>query len=242
MRNVFGRRSSSALPDDVTETWDATAGVLVLHLPVDTSQPESHDGADLLSDRIVAVVDAINDGSVGADTIPEDATAPTARIRLEPTHRSLGRLETSTVEAFQERLGRAIPLETAAGTTPVTDEAADAEDTPDEPVDDGQVVELPEIAFAWDDAAGALAAQVDVPRTTSDGASRRALKAATDALFASLRDPSLAGLVPEGRTPAYVLTVSFPTGAVVGDATLALVEQIDGQLAGTALTVDVVAH
>jgi len=245
MRNLFGRRSSAAtLPAGATETWDEAAGAVVIHVPVRTERPEDHESADRLTTAIVQAVDAINAGNVGHDVIPENASAPTARVVLEPTHRDLGPLEVRTVEIFQERLGVAIPLEHVPGANPPSedDEAEAVEEAPVvEMDDDGQTVELPPIGLAWAEDRHALTAQLEVPLTTSDGASRRALGSAMDALFAALRDPALGELVPAGATAAYVLSVSFAPGAVVGPATIALQEQIDAQLAGTALTVEVIA-
>jgi len=245
MRNLFGRRPSAAtLPAGATESWDEAAGAVVIHVPVPTERPEDHESADRLTAAIVQTVDAINAGNVGHDVIPEDASAPTVRVVLEPTHRDLGPLEVRTVEIFAERLGVAIPLEHVPGANPPSedDEAEVVEEAPVVEVDDdGTSVQIPTVAFTWDDDRAALTADVDVPFTSSDGASRRALAATMEAVFTALREASSRDLAPEGSEVAYLVTVSFARGAVVGSTTSALADQVDAQLEGTALTVEVVA-
>jgi len=245
MRNVFGRRpAASSLPDDASQSWDAATGALVVHLPVRTERPEDHESTDRLTAAIVSTVDAINAGDIDHDVIPADAVSPTVRIVLEPSHRDLGPLELRTVEIFAERLGVAIPLTYVPGANPPgeDDEADDVASVElPEPDDDGTSVEVPPVAFGWDDERAALTADLDVPVTSSDGASRRALSAVMDRVFAALRDAPARDLVPEGVPATYLVTVSFAPGAVVGPTTVALADQIDAQLEGTALTVEVVA-
>ncbi|XBH20543.1 hypothetical protein V5R04_09875 [Jonesiaceae bacterium BS-20] len=128
--NFFRRKPQvSSLPADISESWDAQAKQIVVHIPLDATGKDSSVIADTLSDSVIATVQAVQAGEFG-HTIPEGVTGATVRVQVDTGTTALGELPNRTLDILRERVGKS--MEITVHTEPLPEGTIVEEETPNE--------------------------------------------------------------------------------------------------------------
>lgn len=128
--NFFRRKPQvPSLPAGISESWDAQAKQVVVHIPLDATGKDSSVIADTLSDSVIATVQAVQAGEFG-HTIPEGVTGATVRVQVDTGTTALGELPNRTLDILRERVGKS--MEITVHTEPLPEGTIVEEETPNE--------------------------------------------------------------------------------------------------------------
>lgn len=127
--NFFRRKPQvPSLPAGISESWDAQAKQVVVHIPLDATGKDSSVIADTLSDSVIATVQAVQAGEFG-HTIPEGVTGATVRVQVDTGTTALGELPNRTLDILRERVGKS--MEITVHTEPLPEGTIVDVETPD---------------------------------------------------------------------------------------------------------------
>lgn len=247
MKMPFSRRPAPVpIPEGVTERWSQEDNAVVVTLPFDASGRDASATADLLSESVVATVNAVQAGEFG-HSIPAGATNAGVRIEVHTGVVALGPLALRRVEILQERLGVSIPLSVRTDEAPAVPEVVEPEvvepavtlekapSAPPAPAAPEPTVGLVAAPYVWDDENERLRAEiVYLGETGADAQTQVDLQRLVELTVAALASPETRALVPADAPAEHPiwLTVAVNEDAV-GPLTEQLFEVGEDQFDGT---------
>ena len=222
MKNPFARREAAPtelppVPDDVTETWRASANEVVLRATLQAVPDDDRETAEALGTLVLGVVRGVREGEFG-HSMPQGAKGAAVRLEVAVCEDDYGPYTRHEAEDLVGRLQGVAPLTVLSyprgGAAPV-----------------------------WDDAASVLRVDLGTEAGSDDESTRAELRALVQATLTSVTTDRVRGIVPEAAGTSYPVRIHLDVHGTAGDGfgerSATLLDDMVARLAGTRVQLEV---